>query len=114
MLRATIIVCGCLLGILFAAIIVATNYDNVLNGLRHLLDNPWGLVTLLDLGVGLLFVAAWIAVMEPRPWCAALWIVALFALGNVTTLIFLLWRTRYVTRFSELFLPLRPGDRRGT
>ncbi len=113
MLRATIVICGCLLGILFAAIVVATDHGSVLNGLRRLLNDPWGVVTLLDLGVGLLFVAAWMAVMEPRPWCAALWIAALFVLGNVITLVFLLWRTRYVTRFSELFIPFRRGERMG-
>jgi hypothetical protein len=110
MLRATIIICGVLLGLLVAVIIAASDQDNVLNGLQRVVADPWGFVTLLDLGVGLLFVAAWLSVMEPRPLYATLWIIALFALGNVTTLIFLLWRTRSVARFSELFLPSRASD----
>jgi len=107
MLRVTIVVCGALLGLLLALIVVASNHDNVLSGLRYVLADPWGIVTLLDLGVGLLFVAAWLAVVEPRPGVAAAWIVGLFLLGNVITLVFLLWRTRSVEHFHELFLPRR-------
>jgi hypothetical protein len=107
MLRVTVIICGILLGFLLAAILVASNQDNVLNGLRYVLAEPWGIVTLLDLGIGLMFVGAWIAVLEPRPLCAALWIVALLFLGNAVTLAFILWRTRQADRFVDLFLPSR-------
>lgn len=106
MLRVTVIVCGVLLGLLLAGIGIASQH-NLLDSLYRMLADPWGLVTLLDLGIGLLFIAAWIAVVETRPLRAALWIVALFGLGNVITLIFLLWRTRTATRFSDLFLPNR-------
>lgn len=105
MLRITIVVCGLLLGILLAAILVASGYSDVLTGLENLLADPWGIVTLIDLGIGLLFVAAWMAVVEPRSLHAAVWIVALFLLGNVVTLVFLLCRTRSAKRFSDLFLP---------
>lgn len=105
MLRATVVICGVLLGLLLAGIIVAADQSSVLTGLRRLLAEPWGVVTLLDLSVGLLFVAVWIAVIEPRPLYAALWIIGLALLGNVVTLVFLLWRTRYAHRFADLFLP---------
>lgn len=105
MLRATVVICGILLGLLLATIIVAGSQDSVLAGLRRLLADPWGLVTLLDLSVGLLFVAAWIGVIEPRPPWAAAWIVSLFVLGNVVTLVFLLCRTRDAQCFADLFLP---------
>jgi hypothetical protein len=110
MLRATVVICGILLGMLLAAVVVASGYESVLVGLRELLVMPWGIVTLLDLSVGLLFVAAWITVIEPRPHCAAGWIIALFLLGNMVMLIFLLWRTRRATCFSELFLPPQRHD----
>lgn len=110
MLRATVIVCGFLLGILLAAIVLATAHGSVWEGLSRLLADPWGLVTLLDLGVGLLFVAVWMAVIESRTWVAAAWIVALMVLGNVVTLAFLLCRTRSARTFSDLFLPSRPSD----
>ena len=105
MLRATVIICGTLLGLLVAAILMASSQGNVFDGLGAVLNNPWGIVTLLDLGIGLLFVAAWITVMEPRPLCAAAWIAALFLLGNAVTLAFLLWQTRNADRFADLFLP---------
>jgi len=107
MLRATVIICGILLGLLLAAIVVASHHSPVLAGLQRLLADPWGLVTLLDLSVGLLVIAAWIAVLESRPVCAAAWIVGLFLLGNVVTLVFLLWRTRRARQFADLFLPSR-------
>ena len=110
MLRTTIIVCGILLGLLVAAILIAGNHSNVLAGLRYVIANPWGMVTLLDLGVGLLFVAVWLALVEPSPWRAAVWIIALFLLGNVVTLTYLLWRTCQVRHWSELFLPSRSSD----
>jgi hypothetical protein len=110
MLRVTVIICGILLGLLLAAIVVASRDVPVLVGLQRVLTDPWGMVTLLDLGVGLLFVATWIAVIEPRPLFAAAWIISLFLLGNATTLVFLLWRTRYAQSFAELFLPSRRSD----
>jgi len=110
MLRTLVIICGILLGLLVAAIVSASGHSSVLAGLRHILADPWGVVTLLDLGVGLLFIAVWLALVEPNPWRAAAWIVALFLLGNGVTLTYLLWRTCQVRHWSELFLPARSSD----
>lgn len=110
MLRILVIVCGILLGLLVAAIVIASGHSSVLAGLRHVLADPWGVVTLLDLGIGLLFIAVWLALVEPNPWRAAAWIVALFLLGNGVTLTYLLWRTCQVRHWSELFLPARSSD----
>ncbi len=105
MMRATVIVCGVLLGVLLACIIAASGHGNVLVALREMAGQPWGLVTLMDLGVGLVFVATWMAVVEPSPLRATIWILCLFALGNVVTLVFLIWRSRRTERFRDLFLP---------
>ncbi len=110
MLRVPVIICGLLLGLLVTAILIASHHGHVLAGLRHVIADPWGVVTLLDLGVGLLFVAIWLALVEPNPWRAATWIVALLLLGNVVTLAYLLWRTCKVRHWSELFLPSRSSD----
>ncbi|MGB2681007.1 MAG: DUF1475 family protein [Candidatus Competibacter sp.] len=107
MLRVAIIVCGLLLGVLVTAILVASYQVNLLEGFRQLAAQPWGLVTLLDLSVGLLFVAVWIALVEPNPWRAGAWIIALFLLGNVITLSFLLSRTCRARRLRDLFFPYR-------
>ena len=110
MLRTTVIVCGILLGLLVAAILIASSHGNVLAGLRHVIADPWGVVTLLDLGVGLLFVAVWLALVEPNPWRAAAWIIALLLLGNVITLVYLLSRTCQARQLRDLFLPSRSSD----
>lgn len=110
MLRATVVVCGILLGLLVTAILIASGHSPVLAGLRHVIANPWGVVSLLDLGVGLLFIAVWLALVEPSPWRAAAWIIALFLLGNVVTLVYLLSRTCRARHLRDLFLPSRPSD----
>lgn len=110
LLRLTVIVCGILLGLLVTAILVASHHSNMLVGLRHLVADPWGIATLLDLGVGLLFVAVWLALVEPNPWRATAWIVALFLFGNVVTLAFLLSRTCRARRLRDLFLSSHPNN----
>lgn len=110
MLRIAIVVCGILLGVLVTAILIASHHGGVLAGFHHVVAEPWGIVTLLDLGVGLLFIAVWIALVEPRPWRASLWIIALFLLGNVITLVFLLSRTCRARRLRDLFFPYHSGE----
>lgn len=111
MLRVAIVICGILLGMLLGSIGLASSH-NLWTSLQYLLADPWGLVTLIDLSIGLIVIAVWIALLEPRPLCAAGWIIALFLLGNVVTLVFLLYRTRYARSFAELFLPYRQSDSR--
>lgn len=105
MLRIVVVICGILLGLLAAAILIASGHSNVLVGLRYVIADPWGVTTLLDLGVGLLFVAVWLAVVEPKPWRAAAWIAALLILGNMVTLAYLLSRTCQARQLRDLFLP---------
>lgn len=112
MLRIPVIICGILLGLLVAAILMASHHSHVLAGLRHVVADPWGIVTLIDLGIGLLFIAVWLWLVEPVRWRAIVWIIALLLLGNVVTLAYLLCRTCQVQHWSELFLPSRPSDRR--
>lgn len=105
MLRIVVVICGILLGLLVAAILIASGHSHVLVGLRYIIANPWGVATLLDLGIGLLFVAVWLALVEPKPWRAAVWIGALCLFGNVVTLAYLLSRTCQAHRLRDLFLP---------
>lgn len=111
MLRVTIVVCGILMGSLLGTICMASGHSSMLDGFERLLAEPWGIVRLMDLGIGLLFIAAWMAVMESRPLHAAGWIVALFLLGNLVTLAFLLCRTRNARTFSDLFVPSGRAER---
>ena len=65
-----------------------------------LTSNPWGIVTLADLYLGLVISGAFIAFFE-RTWIALLWIVPLPFLGNVWTIV---W---FVLRLPELRRRLR-------
>lgn len=49
-----------------------------------LLNLAWGRVTLIDLYLGFLLFAGWMAFREPTKGRAALWIVLLMLLGNLT------------------------------
>lgn len=64
-----------------------------------LTSNPWGIVSLADLYLGLLISAVLIALVE-RPVHAALWIIPLPFLGNVWTVIWFL--SRFATLFARL------------
>lgn len=61
-----------------------------------LTSNPWGIVSLADLYLGLLISAVLIALVE-RPRWAVFWIIPLPLLGNVWTVIWL------VSRLGMLF-----------
>lgn len=49
---------------------------------RQILDLAWGRVTLVDLYVGLLLFAGWIALRERSP-VVLVWLVSLIFLGNL-------------------------------
>lgn len=106
-MRLMVVICGLLLGFFLAAVAQAAASQSLVAGWQAIVSNPWNLVTFIDLSIGLLFVAAWMVMMEPRRWFAAAWLIALLLLGNGATLAFLLCRSRNVDTFRELFLPGR-------
>lgn len=73
-------------------------------GLREVAGTWWGITTLADLGVGLLFVSLWICLLERKTWSKPLWVLAVFMLGNFTTLIYILVRCRRARSIRELML----------
>ena len=81
----------CLLALL-VSIVWACLVSDVITGLQYVAADRWGVVTLLDLAVGLWFVGAWIAWREQSLLRAVPWWLGLACLGNVVTLIYLLWR----------------------
>jgi hypothetical protein len=91
-----------LLGIGLAALIVlAVKSGDFWQAGRWLTSDPWGLVTLADLYLGLAVSAAVIALFERRL-SAMLWIIPLPFLGNVWTAV---W---FVLRLPELARRIRP------
>jgi hypothetical protein len=68
---------------------------------------PWGKVTLIDLYVGLVFFAAWIAFRERRPARVAGWWLALVVTGNLGAGLYLLWAALRSSTPRELLLGSR-------
>jgi len=98
--------------IAFLALFVASSLEMSLgDGLVRVAGTLWGVTTLADLGVGLLFIAVWIALLERSSLRAAPWIVAIFLLGNFTTLVYLLVRCRQAETLHALFLEPRQSPR---
>jgi hypothetical protein len=84
--------------------VVSTREMGLLSGLREVASTWWGVTTLADLAVGLLFVSTWICLTERHPWARPLWIVAVFLLGNFTTLVYLLIRCRRANSLRRVFM----------
>ena len=96
-----------------AALIVASAREmSLAAGLRDVARTLWGVTTLVDLYIGLFFVAAWIWVMERRPLRAALWTVAILVTGNFATAAYVFWRSWRAATLAEVFIPRPPGERR--
>lgn len=103
-------VCVVLIVAMIVLFVVSTREMGLLAGLRHVAGTWWGVTTLADLGVGLVFMSAWICLLERRPWTRPLWVVAMFLLGNFTTLVYVLVRCRGAKTVHELFLGRSAGD----
>ena len=71
----------------FAAMVAVTAWAsldaNVLVGFRHLLADRWGVATLFDAYFGFLWFWLWIAYKEAAQSRSLLWLLLLFALGNL-------------------------------
>ncbi|TVP95380.1 MAG: DUF1475 domain-containing protein [Acholeplasmatales bacterium] len=55
-----------------------------------LLENPWGIVSLVDLYVGFILFSMWIAVREEKVAVAALWIAGMMVFGFLTGAVYTL------------------------
>ncbi len=71
----------------FAAMVAVTTWAsldaNVLVGFQRLLADRWGVATLFDAYFGFLWFWLWIAYKEHSVWRSLLWLLLLFALGNL-------------------------------
>jgi len=66
--------------------------------LAAMIADPWTLVTLLDLYLGFLIIAAVIFFFEPSRWAAILWAAPIFFLGNIWTVLWLIVRLPTIAR----------------
>ncbi len=73
--------------VVFAAMVAVTTWAsfgaNVLVGFQRLLADRWGVATLFDAYFGFLWFWLWIAYKEASLGRSLLWLVLLFALGNL-------------------------------
>ena len=71
----------------FVAMVAVTTWAsleaNVLVGFQRLLADRWGIATLFDAYFGFLWFWLWILHKEPSLWRSLLWLLLLFALGNL-------------------------------
>ncbi len=81
-----------LLTILFAGAIIWASVNGKLSDeFSYILSLPWGLVAIADLYIGFLLFCLFIWVTIPCKKKACLWILALFCLGNLASLLYLLF-----------------------
>lgn len=90
--RLGLFICMALLAVLLGLCLEGAAQADLLDAFVAIWRAPWGKATLVDLYIGLLFVAAWIATVERSRTAAACWIVALLCLGNLVTLVYLVRR----------------------
>lgn len=89
--------------LVLVALIVRSSFEMSLGaGLRATVDTWWGITTMVDLYAGLLVIAGWIAYRERAFPRAAVWMVGLFLLGNLTTLVYLVFAAMNAGSLDEL------------
>jgi hypothetical protein len=100
-----VFVCGVLLAGFLVLIGWAWIEKGVFDGFKNVMVERWGWVAMADLVLGFLFVAAWMCVVEPNRRALPVWILALFLLGNMVTLVYVLRRARSARTVRDIFLP---------
>ena len=71
-------------------IVWANSQSNFFENAGEVADTAWGVVTLVDLYVGFIFIAIWIIFRE-KGIRRIVWLVGLFFLGNLTTAIYIIY-----------------------
>ncbi len=100
-----VFVCGVLLAGFLVVIGWAWIEKGVFEGFENVMAERWGWVAMADLVLGFLFVATWMFLVEPNRRALPVWILALFLLGNMVTLVYVLRRARFARTVRDIFLP---------
>jgi len=91
-------------GVVFAAMVAVTTWAsldaNVLVGFQRLLADRWGVATLFDAYFGFLWFWLWILYKESHLGWSLLWLLLLFALGNLAMAAYVMVQ----------LMRLKPGD----
>lgn len=86
----TLSLAALLAALLLGAIIWASSATDVVAGLRYLIADRWGVVTLIDVYAGAFVVAVLMKTREPRTRVWLVWVAALIILGHLVSLAFLI------------------------
>lgn len=98
---------------LIVLIVIASFETSLAQGLRDLTSGMWGIVTLVDLYVGLIFIAIWVGWLERSWWRTLLWTIGLFCFGNLTTAVYVAQRGWRMDSMRAFFTQIRsPGIRK--
>ena len=90
-------------------IVVALGAESLLVAGPRLAQDPWGWVTIVDLYLGFLVFGGYLAARERNPWRTLPWLVALMALGNIVSAVYLAWALhRGGYRLAALVEPAHP------
>ena len=101
----SILISGILLATLLGLIVWASIESNVFIGFEQLIGTRWGITTLVDIYIALTFIGIWIGVMENSVVKGILWVLALYTMGNIATLIYFIFRAGKNRSFNGIFLP---------
>ena len=75
--------------IMLAALTYGFVYGDFSNEGNRLINMPWGIVTLIDVYIGLLFFSAWVGWRETNTVKRLFWIISFMCLGNLATAVYL-------------------------
>ena len=89
---------------MLAAIAYGVANGGFVDGLRTVLNDPWGQVTMVDLVLGFLLFGAWIRLREGSTVRSLPWWVALTLTGNLAAGIYVINASRRADNLSELML----------
>lgn len=99
--RAPLIVGAFAAGVMVIAIIYGMASGDFVDSLQDIAGQPWGVVTLVDLGAGLVLIGAWIAWRERSIGRAVPWWIAMALTGNLATGIYVITAARQSTTVPE-------------
>lgn len=81
-----------------ASIIWAMNVSSFASAFANIAQEPWGVVTLIDLYIGFVLFAGFIFWQEGSVFKTLLWTFFLFILGNVIAILYLLLKLDKLTK----------------
>ena len=99
----TIFICAFLFIILGLGIYWASIDSNVFQGAIEIFSLRWGLITVIDFYIGATVIGVWIGVLEKSVFRGLFWVLFIYLLGNLATLVYLIRRTLISKSFTEIF-----------